>query len=318
MSNETYWWNGQELYRSNDRPVWPERHRELPYRKEGTEEQKGALIEDGFVKITLSHLDEAEKKTRPMLGGQSAEAKDLAAFGALKEAAWLVHHVAGWAIDHQRGLALRGLSFVPLQPNQTKTHPDYLQGRAVVDSHEHEKAGAQVEASELDPATARRIMINILVPMAGHLGIPPKMINALRALDFGEVAPELRRVETNAKQGLTERQLQLRAISYVEYEVAKGRKKGLAQVEAAKEFGVQHTDLGSDTVRGWEAQLREFFGDLEVDRTIAIARNCGKNYHHYKQKKLEGDRTADPEHFEDMQGLPALREAGLLYKQRGR
>lgn len=318
MSDDTYWQSGQEFYRSNGWPVWPNRHRELPSIQGNDEKPKGDLLENGFARLMLSHLDEAEKKTRPSLGDQSAQAKDLAAFSALKDAAWLIHHVAGWAIDHQRGLALQGLSFVPLQPSQTKTHSEYLARRAAVDSHEHEKAGAKVIPDELDPVTARRIMLNILVPMAGHLGIPTKMINALRALDFGEVMPELQKAETNAKQGLTERQLQLRAVAYVEYEVAKGRKKGLAQVEAAREFGVQHTDLGSDTVRGWEAQLREFFGDLEVDRTIAMARNCGKNYQHYRQKKLEGDQTADPEHFEEMQGLPSLREAGALYKRRGR
>jgi|SRR6516165_6603648 len=69
---------------------------------------------DKRVALLIDRLMELERKTDPKNGMQSAKGKDLAAFCALKIAGQLVSALAGWALDHQAGLALEGLEFVPL------------------------------------------------------------------------------------------------------------------------------------------------------------------------------------------------------------
>src|SRR4051812_16233871 len=65
---------------------------------------------DGLIK----RLIELRDKTNPDKGSSAASGKDLAAFEALQCAGDLVKALAGWAIDHQIGLASHGLQFVPL------------------------------------------------------------------------------------------------------------------------------------------------------------------------------------------------------------
>ena len=130
MDNETFFDNGREYYKATNRRVWPHRDREHPSAQPGDEEHLGALIDTKYVRLMLERLDELEKKTRPSASsGDVAEGKDLAARQALKTVGDLVRYVAGWAIDHQVGLAIEGLEFVPLPPSAEK-HPQYLRERA--------------------------------------------------------------------------------------------------------------------------------------------------------------------------------------------
>jgi hypothetical protein len=161
---ETYFENGREYYSATDGPVWPQRYRELPSIAPTEAEaarQKGPLIDTDYVHMLIDRLDELEKQTRSSLGSGSEERKDLAAFQALRAAGDLVQHVAGWAIDHQMGLAAAELKFVPLQPSGTKDHPQYLSERSMVDSHVHEKLGGSMGADN-SPLVARKGMINLL------------------------------------------------------------------------------------------------------------------------------------------------------------
>ena len=83
---------------------------------------------------------EARDKAHPNGGDETAKGKDLASFDALMQAGALTRAVAQWAIDHQIGLALEGLEFVPLVPQKTKRLPQYIEARSNVDSHRHELA----------------------------------------------------------------------------------------------------------------------------------------------------------------------------------
>jgi len=74
----------------------------------------------------IDQLHRLEQETHPKDGLKSANRKDLRAFEALDVAGQLIDALAGWALDHQVGLALKNLKFVPLQPSGTKQHPDYL------------------------------------------------------------------------------------------------------------------------------------------------------------------------------------------------
>src|SRR6202140_644747 len=93
---------GQEFYKDTNEPVWPHRVREWPG------EIACPLIEDTYVSHLLGRLDELEKQTRPSGGTVTSKSKDMAAFDALELAGELVAAVAGWAIDHQIGLAAKG------------------------------------------------------------------------------------------------------------------------------------------------------------------------------------------------------------------
>jgi hypothetical protein len=160
---ETYVERGRQYYAETGFPVWPSRHREHPSAKPGDQEHLGPLANSSYVRLLLDRLDNLEKKTRPSAGSVSAERKDFAAFEALELAGDLVEHVAGWAIDHQMGLAAEQLKFVPLQPSRTKEHPQYLCALAIVDDHTHEKANAKLKIRDPgESVVARRAIINLL------------------------------------------------------------------------------------------------------------------------------------------------------------
>lgn len=286
-------------------PVFRNRHRERPHLPESNE--KGPLEESRFVTGILKQLDRLEQKTRPS-GGADARGKDLAAFDALSKAAWLVHHVAGWAIDHQRGLAQKGLQFVPLGTSQTKVSPEYLEQLAAVDSHDHERLGSS--RAELSPVEARQLVLNVLRPMSGHLGLPREFIEGLEALEFGETLPILQKKATTKRTGLVEFRAKLAAIAYIEYQYVKGVKKYASTEVVADKFAVSR-----DAVKDWPVEVRGALGNLEVQRRISTAQNSARNY---LAGMKEPDAWADEtlEYFEESFGLPALLDAAARYKRR--
>jgi hypothetical protein len=153
---------------------------------EQTEGKKVPLRDNGFVLRIMDNLQELEEQTRPGEGDE-APGKDIAAFKALQAAATLVSRVAGWALAHQRGLAEEGLRFVPRVPRQTKNSIAYLESKAAVDTHEHERIGSL--GNELSALQARRFVANVLHPMDFGLSLPKEMVEALDALDYGETLP---------------------------------------------------------------------------------------------------------------------------------
>jgi transcriptional regulator with XRE-family HTH domain len=310
--DKTYLADGREYYEATDSPVWPRRHREHQSAKPGDKQHLGPLIETGYVRLLLERLDGLEQKTRPSSGDISAERKDLAAFQALKWAGNLVQHVAGWAIDHQIGLAAEGLKFVPLQPSGTKAHPQYLSGRSLVDSHAHERAGAvRSQSDDGGPLLARKCLVNILRANPGAMPswLQRKTIESLEALDYGEVQPMLAPANTGRKRDLTLLRFQLQALALVAYRRKLGLTRGKALEQVADALGVSH-----HTLLSWETRLRNEFGRLEVDRTINFAENAASWVDDARKKERRGEEPADTEIHEAGYDDAALIELGKKYR----
>jgi hypothetical protein len=266
---------------------------------------KGALKDSPFVLRMLQKLDALERHTRPS-SGVSAHGKDFAAFEALSMASWLVQYVAGWAIDHQRGLAERGLRFVPRGNNQTQTSPHYLERRAEVDQHEHEINGDSL--NPLEPAQARLFVFNMLRAMH-HLKLPSEIVEALEALDYGQTLPILEKTRTSKRMGLVEYRAKLVAICYIEYQYKKGIKKYVSMEDVANAFGATR-----DVIKDWPVEVRAALGNLEVERMVSMSRNLGGNVRKFGlQSKVFSSEIA-----EDRVGKPALLRAGERYKARSR
>ena len=219
---------------------------------------------DKCVALLIDRLIEHERKTDPKNGTQSAKGKDLAAFSALKIAGQLVSALAGWALDHQAGLALEGLEFVPLGTVKTSQRPDYLTSRSMVDDHRHERNGFDMGDSP-DPIVARRWLVNLLRANPGgfDLRLQQFAISDLKAGDW-------QATEQDRKVTPTILNMWLRAISFVEYRKARGFKKYKAQQEVAEALGVSDS-----TLRTWEVQLRKELGQLAVSRALSFAENYG-------------------------------------------
>jgi hypothetical protein len=182
---------GKEFYKETDRLVWPHRNHEA---LRPSDMEYSAMMEDTYVRHLIERLGELEKQTRPSGGMEASKGKDLAAFDALELAGELVAHIAGWAIDHQIGLAAKGWQFVPLQPSGTKNHPEYIENRSLVDSHEHERVGAQQRYGSHDPAFLRKCLANLVLLNSG--GWPhwlcEELAEAIETLEYGE--PETRNI----------------------------------------------------------------------------------------------------------------------------
>lgn len=227
---------------------------------------------DEYVDHLIGRLRELEQRTDPTGGPQSAIGKDFAAFQALRTAGELVGALAGWALDHQAGLALKGLEFVPMQPSGTKLHPEFLEKQKQVDDHVHEGTGG--EAGVPDPIVARRLLINLVRanPGAFPASLQNMVVEALETLDHGDTLPLLEATKGGNKRSLAARRLELQAIGFVEYRATRGIKKYVALGEVADALGVS-----SDTIRSWEHRLRREFGNLAVSRTITFARNAASH-----------------------------------------
>ncbi len=185
-----------------------------------------------YINSLVDDLLELERQTAPASGAEASDGKDFAAFEALQSAGDLVKELAGWAIDHQIGLALSGFEFVPLQPSGTRDHTDYLRNKEEADSHEHEAQGSAYfehdSPTERNAQAERRMLASLLQMNPG--GFPSALarcaVEALKALDFGEIQDVLRPEKTGLdRNAYTRHRLELQALMHVEYLQAKGMKK---------------------------------------------------------------------------------------------
>lgn len=304
--DETYIQDGREYYKSNDMPVWSGRYRELPDMKTG--QSKTKLADDKFVQTILAQLDELETTSRPSIDRGSEKSKDLKAFRALHHAAWLMKYITKWAINHQIGLATNNLRFLPLHPKQTKNLPEYQAAKQAVDSHDHERAGGVFSAHDASPETRRRITINVLSPLAGHLGLND-LLEALKALETGEVLPILQQATNADKVRYTEARFQLEAVALVEYWTVIKNKKIRALELVSEAFGVP-----LHTLRGWESRLRKRLGTIEVNAAVSRARNFAKTFEIQDQSRKLGDEFAHPEDFDFSFGPRSAPEVGRRYQ----
>src|SRR5262249_5628817 len=205
-----------------------------------------------YVDHLISRLMKLERKTDPAGAAGTAHWKDLAAFQALEFAGKLVEALAGWAIDHQIGLAIKKLEFVPLQPSGTQEHPEYLNSRSIVDDHAHERAGASASTAKLTPEIIRKIWVNLLNanPCGVGYDLRASLWLALRALDYGEVHPIFEPKQTPRKRNLTELMLQLRGVGCGEYRRRRRPGKSRAMKEVAAAFHSAWPHSGGSNAAG--------------------------------------------------------------------
>jgi hypothetical protein len=180
-------------------------------------------------------------------------------------------------LDHQVGLAIENLRFVPLGPPKLLKLPEYLDDLSQVDNHRHERKGGNL-CGALDLATARRSLINLLRANSGGFNgqIQEMMLSALEAQDYDER-------EYNRKVTLPVLKLQLEVLCMIEYRVGLGHKKYNALNDVANTLGKR-----PETVRGWEKNLRAEFRQVDVTRELSTAKNLGT--HERKCRANDGIR----------------------------
>ena len=231
-------------------------------------------------------LAQLEIKTRPSQGEATAEDKDLRAQDALRLARKLVAAVAGWAIDHQVGLAFRELENLPRQMGglSPRGKREYATRKAKVDQHAHERDGALIEFDQDDPLFARKCLKLLL--QHDQVALPEWLsegtISGLQALDYGDDTPPMfKRNTANRKLSERVRRYQLRALAIIEY-----RKEAFGITKTTSEGDIADAlDVEVDTIKGWRKDLPEFFGDYKVDCQLAEARNRGSAYNRKWIKK---------------------------------
>jgi hypothetical protein len=184
--------------------------------------------------------------------------------------------------------------------------------RALVDSHDHEKAGAVLSANDDDDAaTARRCLINLLRANPGAMPswLQRKMIDGLKSLDYGEVQPIFAPLNTGRKRDLTILRLQLYAIAMVAHRRKLGAKKESAVEQVADVLG-----KSPNTLLSWEARLKKEFGALEVDREISFAQNHASWAKDARTKLLKGEEVDDPAVHKSDYDDAALKALGEAYR----
>jgi hypothetical protein len=297
-----------ELFPGTAFPVWPHR-RVSPASTD--DERKRPQIEDPAVSSLLKRLDELEKLTRPANGLTDAEGKDLAASEALRCAGELTARLAGWAMAHQFGLAAKALRPIEKQSPESENYQLFLQQQTLVDSHEHEKAGAWPPKSA-DQGLTRRCLANLLRSNSG--GWPDwfcqQILEAVEALEYGEVRPIFSPVSASRKRDYTLLNLQLSAMAMIAFRCsAYAMKKEDALVEVGEALNVS-----PHTLKSWKVRLQKEFGRLKVGDILSDAEfhaSCVKS-------GLEEGRLTkkmnDVSHHDAFYDARALAKLGEQYK----
>jgi hypothetical protein len=275
------------------------------------------LKDDPEVIRILNALDILERRTRPSLGAD-AQGKNRAASNAIAFAGELVDYVAGWAIDHQRGLAQRtlgqGLSSQNKIPsNQMEGLPKYLILGPPDEDQRDEAEGAL--RRPLEPAQNRRFLFYVLREMAPALVISD-VVEAIEALDYGETLPIFQSAPTSKRTGLIQYRARLKAITFVEYESKKGIKKRFSVEKVADAFAVTR-----DAVKDWRVDLRAALGKREVEMAVERAQQAGQCYVECVKTIEDGqqdDRKRACEIMEEAYGMPALLKEAKRYKARSK
>jgi hypothetical protein len=233
-----------------------------------------SLRDDAMVCLIMNRLDVLERETRPSGGDATSNDKDLKSREAIAWAADLILYLAGWAIDHQQGVAMGGLnSAEQAVTREPMTDPTSVDEKTALDSHENERIAIaeNTRGRNLPPDRQREFAVQMVELLGNHI-FPKSLAEALRALDFGEVQPILQKAKVEGeKRNYTERTAQLRALEYIEFETAKGTLKNTARQTVGGQF-----NYGAEAIRKWEAPVREALGDSLVSGALLRARRDGE------------------------------------------
>lgn len=263
-----------------------------------------------YVALLLERLTSLRRETDPAGGKSTAARKNNKAISAQILVGRLVHAVAGWAIDHQYGMALNGLETPLGLPDTKNNNQEYLDQWTRLDSHEHELNGADAPNDSIDPIVGRRLLLELLAtnPGAFPQSLRQITVESLRELEYGRILPLLCPRKRWKKRGYREFQLQFEALGFVEY--LRQRNK-IAKEEAQAIVGLEFGRDG-ETIKKWESRLTKDFGRLDVEATLSLARHHAEWFCALRDGKINDDEIALPK---QLYGEDALQAAGREYKQ---
>lgn len=283
---------------------------EYPERRtfQGADDEFRKLVTDQVARLfRLAECTDPELGTDP-------HRKDAHAFEALRIMSWLCEVLAGWAADHEVGLAIEGRQFLVNGPLDARKLPGFIEDQAEVDSHRHEIVGRNIRRYRTDvaPEAMRLAILNVL--RTGIGGLPPSintsLTDAIEALGLGEVQPLLKAKKSSRKVTLRQLRLQLRAIGFIAYRQALGASQFAAIEDIASAYGVSF-----DTVRGWEPRIRKELGSRRVDNERIGAKNLASHVLLARKQHLKGQPfDAAASSFGNRHNDAALATVGTEYR----
>lgn len=276
---------------------------------------RGEPFASRHVAQILDQLAELGRQSDPASADPSG--KDFRAFHALRLAGQLIETVAGWAIDHQAGLAIEGLEFVPRPPQPLQQSEVYLQARQAVDSHRHEAAGASFNASA-DPAqreqtwgAAANILSGITAGMRcrGSAAVV-LVVEGIKDLENGYPADVFTRPfgrDKRSRTPLAVRRLELSAIGFVEFRKAVGFKAEAAVEKVADAYGCSPALVRTG--------MRKHFQPLDLLRERTFAQNAASFIRLSSKHPDDVSLREMADHHAERYGDASLKQAGTQYKQ---
>lgn len=289
---------GTEWYRESGAPVWPSRIRMRP---------RFGYEPDRKVADILTELRELAAQTDPALGSSSTVEKSLKARLALGLANNLVAIVAGWAIDHEVGLAKDGLRCIGRLPQAIKDKfPEKL---SALDDHEHERRGGHPDVS-LNPAEMRELLRSLLDSNPGAFPecLTAPTIHDLDRIAFGEPSKAFQVEKSGNKKNLYSVELEAWSAVMVAYRMEMGATWEDATQAVADAFG-----KSPDTVKGWETNAKKRFGSLEIETMKNSAREAARAEKAEQQAALANAPLARPGLYSQPFDDRALQELVTAY-----
>jgi hypothetical protein len=114
----------------------------FPYKYDDRSRHWSADKLRSYVLVLIDHILILARETDPRKGPESESGKDLKAWKALVHMREISETIAGWAVHHQAGLAMRGLAHIsPASSPELRGNPEYSDYIARLNSHENEIAG---------------------------------------------------------------------------------------------------------------------------------------------------------------------------------
>lgn len=217
--------------------------------------------------------------TRPELTENSEHEKDRKAQEVLYMAGQLTQLIAGWAIDHNFGAAVRGAQGLPSVEPGMDAVDGYPEALALWDDHCHEQYGrslAEDRDLKLSASQERNALLSLL--RSDSTALPSRLaellIKGLAEVEHGREAavfspePKGRKIDTSVEKAM------LSALCHVEYRKAQGMKAGAAQRHVAAAYCVSHR-----TVPTWKGRVKRKLGAVLVDLELARAKHAATDAH---------------------------------------
>jgi hypothetical protein len=256
----------------------------------------------------MDRLEKLERETRPSGGDETSKDKDLKSREAIFWAGCLMRVFAGWAIDHQQGLAMAGRKSAGAPTSKMMDNPQFVEEKARRDSHENERAAIEIDHSfdRLSAEQQRRFSSQVAEFLKNEV-FPSSLAEGLCALEFGEALPIVKKAKVEReKRNYTERTMQLQALKYIEYERGKGSPVGEARETVSSHFGVD-----TEAIRKWDGPLRKSLGDSYVSRELTRAFEDGEMVTRFKRHP----NAAEFDFLHERSAFPTMTQAGKRFKQ---